>query len=83
VLSDRIEGSTQNPQKIIGALNFKSTNQNERFPNKKYFLYLKNVKEPKIRMGATRRNLQARPKILKKIVGKIFPKISIFNTLKM
>jgi hypothetical protein len=34
------------------------------FP-KKYVYYLKNVKEPNIRMGATRRNLQAQPKILK------------------
>jgi hypothetical protein len=31
--------------------------------------YIKSVKEPKIRMGATRRNLQAQPKILKKIIG--------------
>jgi hypothetical protein len=28
--------------------------------------YLKSVKEPKIRMGATQRNLQTQPKILKK-----------------
>jgi hypothetical protein len=33
----------------------------------KYVQYLKSVKEPKIRMGATRRILQAQPKILKKL----------------
>jgi hypothetical protein len=37
------------------------------FPKKSMFKYLKSVKEPKIRMGATRRNLQAQPKILKKL----------------
>jgi hypothetical protein len=31
------------------------------------FLYLKSVQEPKIRMGATRQNMQAQPKILKKL----------------
>jgi hypothetical protein len=28
---------------------------------------IKSIKEPKIRMGATQRNLQAQPKILKKL----------------
>jgi hypothetical protein len=42
-------------------------NQSKRkFSQKNYVSYLKSVKEPKIRMGATRRNLQAQPKILKK-----------------
>jgi hypothetical protein len=36
------------------------------FPKKNYVSYFKSVKEQKIRMGATRRNLQA-PKILKKL----------------
>jgi hypothetical protein len=43
-------------------------NQSEpKFSQKKYIYYLKSVKKPKIRMGATRRNLQAQPKILKKL----------------
>jgi hypothetical protein len=33
---------------------------------KNYVSYIKNVKKPKICMEATRRNLQAQPKILKK-----------------
>jgi hypothetical protein len=33
------------------------------------FCTFKSVKEPTIRMRATRRNLQAQPKMLKKIVG--------------
>jgi hypothetical protein len=73
-------------KKIVGAhhhqtIIIKSTNQNEHFPKKNYVSYLKSVKEPKIRIGAPRRNLQAQPKMLKKIVGtsnqpirtKIFP----------
>jgi hypothetical protein len=36
------------------------------FPKKNIFS-LKSVKEPKIRMGATIRNLQAQPKILKNL----------------
>jgi hypothetical protein len=35
---------------------------------KKYVLYLKSVKEPQIRLGATRRNLQAQLKIQKKML---------------
>jgi hypothetical protein len=57
-------GSTQNPKK-----NIKSTNQNKYFPKKNYVSYLKSVQEPKIRIRATRRNLQAQPKMFKKIVG--------------
>jgi hypothetical protein len=41
-------------------------NETAKFFQKKYAQYLKSVKEPKIRMGATRRNLQAQPKGLKK-----------------
>jgi hypothetical protein len=44
--------------------------QNEskrKFFQKKYVWYLKSVKEPNIRMEATRRNLRARLKILKEI----------------
>jgi hypothetical protein len=50
--------------------NHRSTkiNQSERkFSQKNYVSYLKSVKEPKIRIGATRRNLQAQPKILQKL----------------
>jgi hypothetical protein len=57
-------GSTLNPKKIIGTSN--QPIRIKKFP-KKYVQYLKSVKEPKIRMGATRRNLQAQPKILKKL----------------
>jgi hypothetical protein len=71
--------STQNPKKIIRAPNLPI--KTKIFP-KKYVWYLKSEKEPKIRMGATRRNLQAQHKIFKKIVvtvnlpitTKIFPK---------
>jgi hypothetical protein len=45
-------GSTQNPKK-----NIRASNQHENFPKKS--MYLKSEKEPKIRMGATRRNLRA------------------------
>jgi hypothetical protein len=47
--------------------NTKSTNQNENFPKKNYVSYLKSVKEPKLRVGATRRNLQVQTKMLKKL----------------
>jgi hypothetical protein len=40
-----------------------------KFSQKNYVSYLKSVKEPKIRKGATRQNLQAQPRILKKISG--------------
>jgi hypothetical protein len=55
-----LAGSTQNPKKII-----ETPNQpigTKIFP-KNYVSYLKSVKEPKIRVGATRRNLQAQPKM--------------------
>jgi hypothetical protein len=60
-------GSTQNPNKNYQ--NSKYTNQNENFSLKNYVSYLNSIKEPKIRLRATRRNLQAQPKILKKITG--------------
>jgi hypothetical protein len=55
------------------------------------FRTLKKEKEPKIRMGATRRNLQAQPKILKKNdrntkstnQNENFPKKSMFSSLKV
>jgi hypothetical protein len=53
--------------KTIKKLSKHQINQSERNFSQKGCLYLKSVKEPKIRMGATRRNLQARPRILKKI----------------
>jgi hypothetical protein len=56
-------GSTQNPKK--NDWNTKYTNQSENFPKKNYVSNHKSVKEPKVRMGATRRNLQAQSKILK------------------
>jgi hypothetical protein len=55
----------QAESKILKYWNIKSTNQNEKFSKKS--MYLKSVKEPNIRMEATRRNLRARLKILKKI----------------
>jgi hypothetical protein len=58
-------GSTQNSK--IKHRNTKSTNQNEDFPKKNYVSYLKSLKEPKIRLGATLWNLQAQPKMLKKL----------------
>jgi hypothetical protein len=71
----------QAESKILKYWNIKSTNQNENFSKKKYVWYLKSVKEPNIRMEATRRNLRARLKILKKnLIAKstnqneIFPK---------
>jgi hypothetical protein len=59
-------GSTQNPKKVIRTPNLPIRTK---FFQKKYVSYLKSVKEQKIRIGATRRNLQAQPKMLKKIVG--------------
>jgi hypothetical protein len=55
------------PKILKNHRNHKSTNQNENFPKKKYVKYLESVKEPKICIGATRRNLQAKPKMLKNI----------------
>jgi hypothetical protein len=49
--------------KIFKKMSEHQINQTDRqFSQKQYVLYLKSVKEPKIRMGATRRNLQARHK---------------------
>jgi hypothetical protein len=60
------------------------------FPKKVCLVYLKKEKEIKIRMGATRRNLQAQSKIIKFIVTpnqpirtRIFPKKTMFRTLKV
>jgi hypothetical protein len=55
------------------------------------FSTLKSVKEAKIRIGATRRNLQAQPKMLKKNCrstksthqNENFPKKTMFSTLKL
>jgi hypothetical protein len=78
-------GSNQNPKKKYR--NIKSTKQNEYFPKKSFYEHLKNVEEPKTHMRATRQNLQAQPKILKKlsepIKTKIFPKKYMFSTLKV
>jgi hypothetical protein len=57
----------------IGRLNQKSSkhqiNQSERkCSQKNYVSYLKSVNEPKIRIGVTRRNWPAQPKMFKKIV---------------
>jgi hypothetical protein len=78
----KFAGSTQKYRSI------KSTNQNENYPKKS--MYLKKVEKPKIRMKATRRNLQARPIILKKLSvlqiyqsDKKIPKKSMFSTLKV
>jgi hypothetical protein len=54
----------------------------QNFSHQMFVWYLKSVKEPKIRMEINRQNLQAQPKILKKIIRtpnlpiktKIFPK---------
>jgi hypothetical protein len=83
-----VASSTQNPKKIIGTPNLPIK---MKIFQKKYAWYLKKDKEPKIRMGATRRNLQAQPKIRKKIIGtpnipiktKIFLKKSMIRTLKV
>jgi hypothetical protein len=56
------------PRKILKKISEHKINQSKRkISQKKYALYLKSVKEPRIRIEATRRNLRARPKILKKI----------------
>jgi hypothetical protein len=57
-------GSAQNPKKNIGTSN--QPMKTKIFPKKSMFSIL-NIKEPKIRMGATRRNSRAPLKILKKI----------------
>jgi hypothetical protein len=61
-------GSTQNIKKNCWKFQLGTSNQPIRTKifQKNNVLYLKSVKEPKIRMGPTRRNLQAQPKILKK-----------------
>jgi hypothetical protein len=72
-------GPTQNPKKIIRTPNLPI--RTKIFP-KKTVSNLKSVKEPKFRVGVTRRSLQPQPKMLKKIVGisnqpiraNIFPK---------
>jgi hypothetical protein len=51
-------GSTQNPKKIMKHQIYQSE---QTFSQKNYISYLKNVKKPKTRIGATRRNLQAQP----------------------
>jgi hypothetical protein len=61
-----IVGSTQNPKKIIGTPNLPI--KTKIFPKKSMFSSLK-VKRSRIRMAATRWNLQAQPKMLKKIGG--------------
>jgi hypothetical protein len=57
-------GSTQNPKKIIETPNL--PNRTKIFPIN-YVPHLKSVKQPKNRIGATRQNLQAQPKISKKL----------------
>jgi hypothetical protein len=60
----KFAGSTQNPEK-----NIETSNQPIRtnfFPKKIYLV--PRLKEPKIRMGASRRNLQAQAKNLKKFM---------------
>jgi hypothetical protein len=47
--------------------NAQLSTQNANFPKKKYVQNLKKEKEQQICMGAPRRNVQARPKILKKL----------------
>jgi hypothetical protein len=77
-------GSTQNSKKMIGTPNLPI--RTNFFPKKNYVSYLKSVKEPIIRLGANRRNLQAQPKMLKKIVGtsnQNFLKKSMFSSLKV
>jgi hypothetical protein len=60
-------GSTQNPKKIIETPNLPI--RTKIFP-KNYVSYLKSVKEPKICMRATRRNLQAQPSAQPKMLKK-------------
>jgi hypothetical protein len=59
-------GSTQNVKKIGRTSN--QPIKTKIYP-KKVCLVPTSVNELKIRMGATRQNLQAQPKILKKIIG--------------
>jgi hypothetical protein len=60
--------SLQAQPKILKKLSEHQIYQSGRkFFQKKYVKYLKNVKEPKIRIGTTRRNLQAQPKMLKNL----------------
>jgi hypothetical protein len=47
---------------LKNVLNTKTTNQNEKFSKKKYVKFLKSKKEPKIRMGVTRRSSPREPK---------------------
>jgi hypothetical protein len=49
-------GSTQNVKKMAGTPNHSIKSKKIK---KKFVLYLKNEKESKIRIGVTRRNLQA------------------------
>jgi hypothetical protein len=57
--------------------------QSERkFSQTNYDSYLKSVKEPKIRIGVTRRNLQAQPKMLKKKFGTSNQPINCPGSLK-
>jgi hypothetical protein len=56
-------GSTQNHKKIIGT----STKIKTKNASKNYVSYLNSGREPKICIGATQRNLQAQPIILKKL----------------
>jgi hypothetical protein len=56
-------GWIQNPKILEHQIN----QSEQKFSQKKYVWYLKSVKEPNIHMEATRRNLRARLKILKKI----------------
>jgi hypothetical protein len=81
-------GLTQNPKKKYWNTKYTIQKKNSQ---KNCVSYLKSVKEPKTRMGATRRNLQTRPKIIKKIIGtsnhpirtNFFPKKSMFSSLKV
>jgi hypothetical protein len=61
------DGTCRLDPKSLKKLSERQINQNENLSKKLCFLYLKSGKEPNILIGATRRNLQARPKILKKI----------------
>jgi hypothetical protein len=76
------------PKTLNHYQNAKSTYQNENVLNKNRFSTLKVQRSQKFRMGATRRNLQAQPKILKITIGtpnqlirtKNLQKKSIFST---
>jgi hypothetical protein len=76
--------------KSLNNLSEHEINQSERtFSQKNYVSYLKSVKEPKISMGATRQNFQARPKVPQKSSKKStnqnehVPKKSMFSNLKV